>query len=159
MDMHPDRYSLKHRIAPGRRRYKRVETRQGVSVYWGCENLEDTARVRDLSLGGLFVATREALAVGATLWLDFLVQEGAIRAAGVVRHAEPGRGMGLKLTSVRSEDLQHLVELVNRLSAHSSFQPAMRQPAVYSGGEETFDTIPRTRRAPGRPRQRDESRA
>jgi PilZ domain len=135
--MHPDKYILKHRIGPWRRLYKRVETRQGVWVYWGFETLEDTSRVRDLSLRGLFVATQEALAVGATLRLDFLVQEGAIRAAGVVRHAEPGRGMGLKFTSVRGEDLPHLVELVNRLS-HSSFQPAMRQPAVYSGREQTF---------------------
>src|SRR6266699_943701 len=135
-DMHPDKYILKHRIAPGRRHYKRVDTRQGVWVYWSCEKLEGTARVRDLSLGGLFVATQEALTVGTTLRLDFLVQEGAIRAAGVVRHAEPGRGMGLKFTSVRGEDLQHLVELVNRSSVHSNFQPAMRQPAVYSGREE-----------------------
>ena len=134
--MHPDKYSLKHQIAPGRRRYKRVETRQGVLVYWECEKLEDTARVRDLSLGDLFVATQEALAVGATLRLDFLVQEGAIRAAGVVRHAEPGRGMGLKFTSVRGEDLQHLVELVNRSSDHSNFRPSMRQTAAYSAREE-----------------------
>ena len=122
--MHSDNYIFQHRIAPGRRRYKRVETRQGVSVYWASEKLEDTALVRDVSLGGLFVAAQEALAVGATLKLDFLVQEGTIRAAGVVRHAEPGRGMGLKFRSVRGEDLQHLVELVNRLSALSSFQPA-----------------------------------
>jgi len=134
--MHPDRYISKHRIGPGRRQYRRVETRQGVSVYWSCENIEDTARVRDLSLGGLLVATQEVLAVGATLRLDFLVQEGAIRAAGVVRHAEPGRGMGLKFKSVRGEDFQRLVELVNRLSAHSDFQPSMRQPAVYSRTEE-----------------------
>ena len=140
--MHPDKYILKHRIAPGRRRYKRVETRQGVSVYWGCEKLEDTARVRDLSLGGLFVATQEALPVGATLRLDFLVQEGTIRAAGVVRHAEPGRGMGLKFTSVRGEDLQHLVELVTTPE-----------------GKKLFDTIQGTLRAPGQLRQRDESKS
>ena len=124
-DMHPLKYILKHRIALGRRRHTRVETRQGVSVYWSCEQLEDSAPVRDLSLGGLLVATQEVLAVGATLRLDFLVQEGTIRAACVVRHVEPGRGMGLKFKSVRGEDFQHLVELVNRLSAHS-FQPPIR---------------------------------
>ncbi len=134
--MHSDKYIRKHRIDPGRRRYKRVETRQGVSVYWASEKLEDTALVRDVSLGGLFVATQEALAVGTTLRLDFLVQEGAIRAAGTVRHAEPGRGMGLKFTSVRGEDLQHLVELVNRSSDHSNFRPSMRQTAAYSAREE-----------------------
>jgi|ERR1700746_852807 len=137
--MHSDKYILKYRIAPGRRHYKRVETRQGVWIYWSCEEkLEDTSRVRDVSLGGVFVATQEALAVGATLRLDFLVQEGTIRVAGVVRHAEPGRGMGLKFTSIRGEDLQHLVALVYRSSAHSNFQPAIRQPAVYSGREENF---------------------
>jgi hypothetical protein len=136
--MYTDNYLLKHRIAPVRRRYKRVEPRQGVWVYWDCEKLEDTARVRDLSLGGLFVATEEALAVGATLRLDFLVQEGAIRAVGVVRHAEPGSGIGLKFTSVRGEDLQRLVGLVNSLSVRSDLQPSIRQPAVYSGREETF---------------------
>ncbi|OLB38840.1 MAG: hypothetical protein AUH11_05815 [Acidobacteria bacterium 13_2_20CM_57_17] len=135
-DKYPDKYILRHRIAPGRRRYNRLETLQGVSVYWEYEKLEDTARVRDLSLGGLFVATQKGLAVGATLRLDFLVQEGTIKAAGVVRHAEPGRGVGLKFTSVRGEDLQHLVELVNRLAAHSSFRPSMRQPAAYSAREE-----------------------
>ena len=134
--MHSDKYIRKHRIDPGRRRYKRVETRQGVSVYWASEKLEDTALVRDVSLGGLFVATQEAMAVGTTLRLDFLVQEGAIRAAGTVRHAEPGRGMGLKFTSVRGEDLQHLVELVNRLSDHSNLRPSMRQTAAYSAREE-----------------------
>lgn len=118
--MYPDNYILKHRIAPARRLHNRVETRQGVWVYWGCEKLEDTSRVRDLGMGGLFVATQKALAVGARLELDFLVQEGAIRAAATVRHTKPGRGMGLKFTSVRSEDLQHLAKLVDRW-AHSSF--------------------------------------
>ena len=38
-DMHPDKYILKHRIAPGRRRYKRVETRQGSRSIGGVKNL------------------------------------------------------------------------------------------------------------------------
>ena len=126
----------------------RVEAHQRVWVYWGCEKLADTSRARDLSLGDLFVATEEALVVGATLRLDFLVQEGVIRAAGVVRPAEPGRGIGVKFTSVRSKDLPHLAKLVNRLSAHSSSQPAMRQPAVYSGRQKLLDTIPYTLRVP-----------
>src|SRR6266513_911659 len=71
-DTHPDKYIFKHRIAPGRRRHRRVETRQGVWVYWGCERLEDTSAARDVSLGGLFVATQEALAVGRRSGLTFL---------------------------------------------------------------------------------------
>ena len=142
--MHPDKYILKHRIAPGRRHYKRVDTPQAVWVYWSYEKLEDTARVRDLSLGGLFVATQEALTVGARLRLDFLVQKGAMGAAGVVRHAEPGRGMELKFTSVRGKDLQHLVELVNRSSAHSSFRSSMALSAMPA-----VQTAPSRRRRAG----------
>jgi c-di-GMP-binding flagellar brake protein YcgR len=135
--MHPDDYILKHRIAPGRRHYPRVEAGQGVWVYWNCQKHEDTSRVQDLSLGGLFVATQDVHAVGTTVRLDFLVQEGTIRAAAVVRHAEVGRGMGLKFTSIHREDVEHLAELVKRSSAHASFQPVMRQPASAPGREET----------------------
>jgi hypothetical protein len=48
--------------------------------------------------------------------LHFLVQEGQIRADAVVRHAEPGRGLGLRFMAVRNEDRQRLSELMNRLS-------------------------------------------
>jgi hypothetical protein len=70
--MHLDKYILKHRIAPGRRHYNRVDTRQAVWIYWSYEKREDTARVRDLSLGGLFVATQEVLTGGRRSDLTFL---------------------------------------------------------------------------------------
>src|SRR5947208_17129182 len=87
-DMYPDKYILRHRIAPGRRRYNRLETLQAVSVYWEYEKLEDTARVRDVSLAGLFVATQKMLAVVGTLRLDCLVLDATIKAAGVVSHLD-----------------------------------------------------------------------
>jgi hypothetical protein len=89
-------------------------TPQCVWVYWSCEGLEDSSRVRDLSEGGLCVETQEAWVVGATIGLDFLVQEGSIRAEAVVRHAKLGHRMGLKFTSVRSEDRLRLAALVKR---------------------------------------------
>jgi hypothetical protein len=78
-------------------------------------------------MGGLFVETQKAPPVGATLKLDLLVQEGSIRAEAVVRHAKLGRGMGLKFTSVRSEDRPRLAELVNRWPANSSFRPTIEK--------------------------------
>ena len=113
-------------------------------MYWRSEGLEDTSPVRDLSVGGLFLETGETRALGTTINLEFLVQEGAIRAAGVVRHAEPGRGMELKFTSVRGKDLQHLVELVNRSSAHSSFRSSMALSAMPA-----VQTAPSRRRRAG----------
>jgi hypothetical protein len=81
---------LQQRICPSRRFNSRVETAEGVWVYWRCAGRDDTSRVLDLSLSGLFVETPKLRAVGSTAEVDFLVQEGEIRAEAVVRHVEPG---------------------------------------------------------------------
>jgi len=109
-----DEHSLTGRTPPSKRHYPRVVTPEGVRVYWRCEGLEDTSPVRDLSVGGLFLETRETRALGTTIRLEFLVQEGAIRAEAVVKYVRPGSGMGLKFTSVHREDAPRLTALVNR---------------------------------------------
>jgi PilZ domain len=103
------------RTSPSRRLSTRVETPQHVWVYWRCDGLDDVARVRDLSVGGVFIETRRPKDVGVITNLHFLVQEGQIRADAAVKHADQGHGMGLKFTAVREEDRQHLMALVSRL--------------------------------------------
>jgi hypothetical protein len=66
-------------------------------------------------MGGLFIETDTPPVAGMSAELDFLVQEGQIRAEAIVRHAEPGRGLGLRFTEVRNEDRLRLEELVKRL--------------------------------------------
>ncbi len=117
--MRADKYFLAGRSIPSRRHYPRVETPSGVWVYWNCEGREDTSRVRDLSLGGLFVETAEARDLDATVKLDFLVQEGQIRAEAVVRHAKPGSGLGLRFTALTEEDGPRLTALMTRLRSLS----------------------------------------
>jgi len=114
-----DRYFSAGRSIPSRRHYPRVETPSGVWVYWNCEGREDTSRVRDLSLGGLFLETAEARDLDATVKLDFLVQEGQIRAEAVVRHAKPGSGLGLRFTALTEEDGPRLTALMTRLRSLS----------------------------------------
>src|SRR5438034_692989 len=79
-----------------RRRTSRVDTVEGVSVYWRCNSREDVSSVGDLSFGGLIIKTRTRRSVGAPVEIDFLVEEGQIRAEAVVRHLEPAGGLGLK---------------------------------------------------------------
>lgn len=86
-----------------------------VWVYFRCEGRDDIARVRDVSVGGVFIETRRPKKVGATTNLHFLVDEGTIRADATVRHAKEGQGMGLKFTAVREEDRKNLISLVSRL--------------------------------------------
>jgi len=101
-----------------RRRTSRVDTfdtSERVSVYWRCNRLEDVSPVRDLSFGGLFIDTSVALPVGAAATIDFLVQEGQIRADSVVRHVEPSSGIGLKFTAIPETDRPRLGMLITRL--------------------------------------------
>jgi len=70
-------------------------------------------------MGGLFVETEEVRDVDATIRLDFLVQEGQIRAEAVVRHVKPGRGLGLKFTALTEEDSPRLTALMTRLRSSS----------------------------------------
>ena len=113
--MRADKRFLTGPYIPSRRRSPRVETPDKVWVYWKSKGLEDTSRVRDLSMGGLFVETEKASDVDATIRLDFLVQEGQIRAEALVRHVKRGSGLGLKFSALPEEDGPRLTALVTRL--------------------------------------------
>ena len=100
---------------PSRRFNSRIALRQDVWVCWQCNGRDDVSRVRDLSLGGLFLETRSPRAVGSLTKVDFLVGEGQIRADAVVRHVVAGRGLGLKFTAVIEQDRLKLAALMRRL--------------------------------------------
>jgi hypothetical protein len=117
--MRADNRFLAGKGIPSRRRYPRVEKPHGIWVYWNCKGREDTSRVQDLSMGGLFVETDEAREVDSVIRLDFLVQEGQIRAKAVVRHVKLGSGLGLKFTALTEEDGPRLTALMSRLRSLS----------------------------------------
>ena len=68
-----------------------------------------------MSLGGLFIETLVPRGLGSLAKLEFQVQEGQIRADGVVRRVEPGRGLALKFTAVSDQDRTRLAKLMVRL--------------------------------------------
>jgi hypothetical protein len=72
-----------------------------------------------MSLGGVFVETRTSRVLGSKVKLEFLVQEGQIRADSVIRRVEPGRGLALKFTAVSDQDRPRLATLMNRLRQSS----------------------------------------
>ena len=109
-----------------RRHTSRVETPEGVWVYWRCNGIDDVSRVRDLGVGGLYVATQSPRPLGIKAKLDLLVQEGQIRAEAVVRHVEPGRGLGMEFTAVAELDCAHLAALMMRVRTLSRARQAAR---------------------------------
>src|SRR5256885_12846464 len=56
-----------------RRQTSRTEASSDVYVYWRCDGREDLSRVRDMSLGGLFIETPGSKALGTPTDLHFLV--------------------------------------------------------------------------------------
>jgi hypothetical protein len=102
-----------------RRSSSRVETPDGVWVCWRCGDIEDVSRVSDLSVGGLFLSTPVQQPQGVKAQLEFLVQEGNIRAEAVVRHLVPSNGMGLKFTAISDQDCPNLVALIRRIQSSS----------------------------------------
>jgi hypothetical protein len=98
-----------------RRLNARVESSNGVWVYWECNGDRDLSRVKDMSVGGLFIETPRIKRLGATTNLHFLVQEGQIRADAVVRHVKPGGGLGLKFQAVSEKERPNLAALMKRL--------------------------------------------
>jgi hypothetical protein len=99
-----------------------------VWAIWRCGQTEDTSRVRDLSVGGLFIETRKVCPIDATVELHFLVQDGEIRANASVRYVKVGSGLGLQFETVRSEDRARFAEMVKRLMQAES--PATLTPKV-----------------------------
>ncbi|HXM94658.1 MAG TPA: PilZ domain-containing protein [Candidatus Dormibacteraeota bacterium] len=97
----------------------RVETPRGLWVYWACEGQKDFSRVQDIGVGGLFIETPKPRRVGGATKLQFIVEEGKIRAEAVIQHVKPGRGLGLKITAVRDEDRRQFGKLLARVRAWS----------------------------------------
>lgn len=100
---------------PSRRLTSRVPALEDVWLYWYCNGQEDISRVRDMSMGGLFLETPLPRAAGVLTKLHFLVQEGQIRADAVVRHAKSGVGLGLRFTALSEPDRPKLAALLARL--------------------------------------------
>lgn len=108
---------MKKQVLHSRRHHKRVDTPQGVCVYWRCGHSEDTSRVRDLSVGGVFIETKKVLPIDATVELNFLVEDGGIVAEATVRYVLPSVGAGLQFKNVRAEDRDHFATMMKHILA------------------------------------------
>jgi hypothetical protein len=106
-----------------RRRSSRFESPGHVWVYWRSAEIDDVSPVHDLSVSGLLLVTSKARKVGLKVEMEFLVQEGQIRAQAVVSRSENRTGLGLKFTAICDQDRRRLAELLARLrSFHSDIR-------------------------------------
>jgi uncharacterized protein (TIGR02266 family) len=99
------------------RRTPRVETSKGIWVAWRTDGSPSVSRVRDLSLGGVFITTRTPLEQGSSIHLLFSLPEGEMRIEGTVRYSNKTDGMGVEFTQMGSADRARLQELIRRLNS------------------------------------------
>ena len=102
-----------------RRQTSRTKIPDGLWVCWRSDGREDVSRVQNLSEGGLFITMRNPWPLGVNVKLEFLAQEGQIRAEAIVQHIKPGEGAGLKFTAVLEQDCPHLAALITRVRSLS----------------------------------------
>jgi uncharacterized protein (TIGR02266 family) len=85
-------------------------------VSWQANGPRRVSRVRNLSIGGVFISTTTPLAVGTTLQLLFALPEGEMRMQGVVRYGDGQTGIGVEFTHMGAADRARLQELLRRLN-------------------------------------------
>ena len=103
-----------------RRRASRVHPSEDVYTFWSCDGNEGLSRVRDLSVGGLFIESPMEQDLGAPVKLEFLADEGQIRASAVVCYVKRSEGVGLKFTAINHQDCQRVAGLMKRVGIASS---------------------------------------
>ena len=108
-----------------RRALSRLPASEDIWLCWRCNERDDVSRVLDISIHGLFIQTPHPnLKESMSAKLDFLVQEGRIRADAVVRHVKRGNGLGLRFVALGEDDRQRLKALLSRLRSNGSRHPA-----------------------------------
>ena len=103
-----------------RRSTPRAEPDERVFAFWSSGGPGDLSRVRNFSLGGVFIETDSRKELGTPVEIYFLVGEGQICAKAVVRHADPESGLGLKFTTLDGLNLLRFGALMKRLYASTA---------------------------------------
>ena len=99
------------------RKAARVAVSKGVWVAWQQrKGQRNVSRVRDLSSGGIFIATPLAIVIGTNIEMLFALPEGETRIHGIVRYASSGKGIGVEFTNMGTGDRARLQELLRRLN-------------------------------------------
>jgi hypothetical protein len=82
-----------------------------------------TARISDISIGGIFIDTVNALDAGATVKFKLLppaeISEEPIEGVGVVAWSQAMLGMGLRFTDIAQPDWDRIAAYVQRMTARS----------------------------------------
>ncbi|MEO0812535.1 MAG: PilZ domain-containing protein [Myxococcota bacterium] len=101
----------------GQRGYGRVDANVGVTLTLADGSTRRVDRLRNISLGGVFVEMQEPLSFGAEVELEFLLPRARepVRCKGLVVRRELGQdgpGVGLKLLEIEPGDMRRVADFL-----------------------------------------------
>ena len=119
-----ERNARQKRQKPAGRLARRTASSLDLWVYWHSESYGNLSRVHEISAQGLVIETPQAIPVGETIKLSFLLEKGQLGTQAVVRCVEPGFGLGLKFRT-EVDDRTGLTALLTniRVSCQLRHQP------------------------------------
>jgi hypothetical protein len=103
----------------GNRRSPRYRCKGSVRLQESGSTASTWATFADISMHGCYVEATAPMPVGAVLGLQLEVNGFRVEAAGEVRVAYPGLGMGISFNEISGEDRDRLRELVRSISPPS----------------------------------------
>jgi hypothetical protein len=99
------------------RRYPRVRSPKGLVVAWQSGTRRTVSYLESLAMGGLFVLTRQPVALRSMVKVLFEFPIGEVRARAVVRRIIAQRGMGIEFIAMNQEDRARLGRMLMPLLA------------------------------------------
>lgn len=100
-----------------RRKYPRHKAPKGMFVGWKSAGQRMVSRAETVGMGGLFLHTPTPVGLGSVVELLFDLKTGEIRARAIVRHCNPGRGMGVQFMQMQPADRARLSQFLANCSA------------------------------------------
>lgn len=100
------------------RRYPRAIAPNNLVVTWQGGGRRGAGRVRDLSLGGIYIWNLDPPVPGTPVQLQFGAPEGEFRVSAQVRYIKPHGGMGVEFVGMDFPSRRCLSSLLQRLLTH-----------------------------------------
>ena len=86
-------------------------------MVWQTASRRSVSYVQTMGMGGLFIRTKEPVAVGTMIRLLVDLPSGEVRGRAIVRSIKAGEGMGVGIVSMNPEDRARLNHFLGQLPA------------------------------------------
>ena len=100
----------------GRERRSATRERALITAWWGTEGRSQQGVIRDLSLEGCFVSTKESAEMGKSVWVEVgLPSVAHMQISGTVVRVERGVGFAVRFRRCTATERTVLTSIIKRL--------------------------------------------